>query len=252
MGAFLYGVLSLPGLCVVLAAGLLLSVWRPRRPWKRFLTLVTALYLCAAIWIVPAAIARLVLGRYPQLQRPPEQPIAIVLLSGGSDIVTDWNGKRFGVMATTEAERVLEAARLYHASPDAVIISSGDTWSPSGEPTNAVLMRDALVSLGVPAGRILLEEHSQDTHQQAVLVAPMLRTMPARTPVLVTSGSHLRRALGVFRAAGVDAVAAPSHDRDLDLGWWDRVTPTDYGVGKSAEVTHEVVGLIYYKARGWM
>ena len=61
------------------------------------------------------------------------------------------------------------------------------------------MMKTALVELGVPADRILLESTSQVTHDEAVLTARMLRDLEITSCVLVTSNLHMRRALATFR-----------------------------------------------------
>src|SRR5207244_11392553 len=86
--------------------------------------------------------------------------------------------------------------------------------APAGVHTNpsALTMRNELVQLGVPAERIVLEASSQTTRDEAVLIAPMLRAMSVTRIVLITSDIHMRRALGAFRAVGIDPVPAIADD----------------------------------------
>ena len=112
-------------------------------------------------------------------------------------------------------------------------------------------MRDQLVRLGIPSSRIVVESESKTTHEQAVLVAPMLKSLGAEQYVLVTSDIHMPRSLGAFRAYGVRAVpavapATPSSD-PLSV----RLIPSVVGLNRSQQVAHEVFGLSYYFARGW-
>ena len=111
-------------------------------------------------------------------------------------------------------------------------------------------MRDQLVTLGVPAQRILVESTSADTHEQALLVAPLLRERGVIQVVLVTSRVHMPRALGVFRAAGVQAVPAIAPDPFWSKTAFDRWRPTARGLGTLSALVHELAGVPYYWARG--
>ena len=104
----------------------------------------------------------------------------------------------------------------------------------------------------VPADRIVLESTSRDTHDEAVLVGPMLRALRAQHVVLVTSEVHMRRSIASFRAAGIDAVPAIARD---PLNFESRAksfVPTTEGLRFSSGVAHEYIGLVYYWLRGWI
>jgi len=69
--------------------------------------------------------------------------------------------------------------------------------------------------------------------------------------VLVTSGTHMRRSLGTFRAQGIRAIPAIARDPLTAIAWSDWLLPSDLGLWKSSSVIHEIMGLVYYTARGW-
>jgi len=61
----------------------------------------------------------------------------------------------------------------------------------------------------------------------------------------------MRRALGAFRAVGVDATPAIAPDP-----WWHAprplwIMPTAHGLSFSGDIVHELFGIPYYWARGW-
>jgi hypothetical protein len=70
--------------------------------------------------------------------------------------------------------------------------------------------------------------------------------------ILVTSAVHMRRSLGAFRAAGCDPAAAIAPDPWFQSDWNHLLVPTNKGLYFSAEVVHELLGLPYYRARGWL
>jgi uncharacterized SAM-binding protein YcdF (DUF218 family) len=147
---------------------------------------------------------------------------------------------------------VLETARAYRLLNPDWVISSGGNLSPTdpSEPS-AKNMRDLLVRLGVPPAKIRLEAASRTTHEEAIAIAVMLRSLGADQVVLVTSGVHMRRSVGAFRAAGIDPVPAVATDPFYRLGWSDWIIPGKRGLDLSAQVVHELVGIAYYRIRGW-
>ena len=69
--------------------------------------------------------------------------------------------------------------------------------------------------------------------------------------VLVTSNIHMRRALGAFRAAGVEAIPAisrPNHSTDRIR----TLLPSSDGLRESSRLARELIGFLYYRARGWV
>lgn len=103
------------------------------------------------------------------------------------------------------ADRVLHAARLYHAgkAPRLLIAGGHLPWGRVVRP-EAELIADLLVEWGVPRAALLLDPHSANTANAANARAPMIQH-ELRTALLVTSAGHLPRALALFRAAGIDA-----------------------------------------------
>jgi uncharacterized SAM-binding protein YcdF (DUF218 family) len=177
---------------------------------------------------------------------------AIVVLGSGSVAVEDWNGRKYSFVDHSAAARVLEAVRVFRLVDHAIIISSGgkphpdDDQKPSGE-----TMRDALVALGIPPDRIVIEAASKTTRDEAVIVRDMLRSERIEQTILVTSETHMRRALGAFRTAGVDAIPAIANEFDRNASWTQFVLPSDDGLWVASLNVHEVLGIAYYWMRGW-
>jgi len=112
-------------------------------------------------------------------------------------------------------------------------------------------MKAALVGLGVPAERILLESTSHVTRDEAVLTSRMLGDRGVRSCILVTSDLHMRRALAAFRHEGLDTTPAAARDPLDSQSQWLSWLPTPQGMEYSQEVIHEYVGLAWYWFRGW-
>jgi uncharacterized SAM-binding protein YcdF (DUF218 family) len=226
-----------------------------RRGARLTLLAVVAIYLLASLYSISYGIGQLLVGEYRPLRASDLAPgrVAIVLLGVGESAVRDWDGNSATLFTAVSGSRVLEAARVYRLSSDAWVISSGGPVSREpGAPTSAALMQEALTRLGVPASRIVLEAQSRTTRDEAVLVAPMLRALNVDQVVLVTSATHLRRAMGAFRATGANPIPSMARDPNLPFEWRRWLLPTNRSLEHTASVVHEVVGLAYYRLKGWL
>lgn len=233
------------------------AVWIWRRPHssaaRRFLFAAVILYALASTHIVPAAVSRILTAGHHQFAAAdaPRGPTALVVLGSGSNRVEGW-ADSLDVMSPAEAARVLEAWRVFRLIAPAFVVSSGGL-SDSDEPSepSGTHMRVELMRLGVPDARIVVDTTSRDTHDEAVRIASMLRSRGVEHLVLVTSDTHMRRALGAFRAQGWNAVTAiaPDPNRPDHVAGW--LVPSAGGLSFSQEVAHELLGLSYYWLRGW-
>ena len=254
MTTFVWLLFSSTGLVAALVAIAAWIVARPAsRAARRALVAVTTVYLLASIYAVPLAASWLLTSGYHQFARNdvPPGPTALVVLGSGVETVVGW-ANQFAVPDDIEAERVLETYRVYQLlNPRWVIASGGNPNGEDGYETSSVNMKRLFVQLGIPADKILLQSTSRDTHEEAVLLADMIRAIHAQHVVLVTSAVHMRRAVGAFRAARVNVVPAIAPDSEYFDSWPHFLLPTPHGLTYSAEVAHEFLGLAYYVVRGW-
>ena len=112
-------------------------------------------------------------------------------------------------------------------------------------------MRNELLRLGIPESRIIVETESRNTRDEAAIVTPLLRARRIEHMVLVTSDSHMRRALGIFRTFGWNPVPAIAPDPGFKGSWWSWIAPSGAGLEFSRQISRELIGLPYYWARGW-
>jgi uncharacterized SAM-binding protein YcdF (DUF218 family) len=248
-------VFSIGGIVVLVLACAITQILRPAsaRP-RQILLAVALLYLLASVPAVANIAAQVLLvGRVPfsKSDIPPGRTALVVLGSGGVT-ARDWDANAYSIVDPWAASRVLEASRVFRTIDPVWVISSGghvhpdDPAVPSGES-----MRDALVQLGVPRDRIVVETESRNTRDEAVIVAPMLRALQIDHVVLVTSDTHMLRSLCTFRAAGIDSIAAISRNPHADEPWRTELRPGDRGLQAVGAIAHEIFGIAYYYARGW-
>lgn len=161
---------------------------------------------------------------------------AVIVLGGGS------------------VERALRAFWIYRAGKAPRILISGGNlpWSSLAVP-EAQRIANLFVELGAPRSALVLEAKSRTTRENAVNTAAIFKDNGWRTGLLVTSVTHMPRALAAFRKAGLDVVPAPSEifggppkvDSLLDL------LPDAGALSWTTSAIKEMVGLLVYRYRGW-
>ena len=117
----------------------------------------------------------------------------------------------------------------------------------------ADLMEILALRLGIPKARIRLDTQSRNTHENAVESKKILTEENVSCFVLVTSASHMRRALGCFRKLGLNPVPY-AVDFGNHLGKYSlfSLIPSPGKLGQSTAAIHEYVGIITYKLRGYL
>jgi uncharacterized SAM-binding protein YcdF (DUF218 family) len=247
VAAKLLSALLLPAALMVELAvvGLL---FRRRRAGRVLLWLgVGSLTVCLLLPVDSWAIRPLE-DRFPQIVEPPAQVDGIVVLGGAIDDLTSLD--RNTPTLNAAANRMTSFAILAHRYPNARLVFTGGSGAiEQGVTTEAIFARDLLAQLGVPPERVVFEAASRTTWENAVEVGKLVQPKPGETWVLLTSASHMPRAVGVFRAAGWRVLPWPVGYRSRD-----RVAAFAPSLGRKLEVldtaAHEWTGLLAYWAEG--
>jgi uncharacterized SAM-binding protein YcdF (DUF218 family) len=246
------GYLAMPSnlLMAIGLIGLVLLFTRFRRlaSWL----IVTSLVLIAVFGYSP--LGRILLlpleERFPPWDASRGAPDGIVVLGGA--ISPDISVARGVIALNGAAERVTVTAELARRYPNARIIFTGGTSSldPTA-PLEAPLAVKEFEALGVAHERITAEEQSRNTVENAVFSRLLADPKPGERWLLVTSASHMPRAIAAFRAAGfaVEAYPVNWHTRGTDdalelfTSFVGGLAMTDYAV-------HEWMGLVVYRLTG--
>jgi uncharacterized SAM-binding protein YcdF (DUF218 family) len=248
-------VFSVGGVVSFTLAGVIWLYARPAsRVPRRFLLLISIAYVLCSIYAIDNGVGTLLVrGFHPFSRNDVESGrTAIVVLGSGSFTAHDWDNNTFSTVDAAAATRVAEAARVYRLTQAEWVISSGGT-AHADDPNQLTgsTMRDALLGLGVPAARLIVETESRNTRDEAVVVARLLAGLHVDHVILVTSDLHMRRSVGTFRAAGIPTIPAIARDPLSAYPVRDRMFPTGYGLAHASEVAHEMCGLVYYAIRRW-
>ena len=242
---------SIAFLILSLLAGVLLLFRRKDdgRAGRLWLTSIVLAYWVLSTPVTALALVDLFTPDIPPVMSKAEAPgaTAIVVLGSGMDVYHSRGGV-YGTPTREGSLRVLEAARVYHVLGGVPVIATGGKGS--SHYSEAGLMATQLEQLGVPADRIIKEEQSTNTHDHAVLVPPLLKKHGLGQVVLVTSQQHIARALGAFRKVGIDPVPS-TPEVFVPRGAFEQYLPSRVALGISESLIHDLIGRVYYKARGW-
>lgn len=177
-------------------------------------------------------------------------PDGVIILGGA--INPELSEARGAAEINASAERLTAAAELARRFPDArIVLSGGNSRLINPVSTEAAVSRILLERLGVAPDRIVEEDRSRTTSENAVLTRDLLQPKPGELWLLVTSAYHMPRSIGAFRAAGFEVVPYPVDWRTRGPG--DAWIPFDTlggGLSRTDTAAHEWIGLIAYWLTG--
>lgn len=142
--------------------------------------------------------------------------------------------------------RLIEGIRLYKKCQKAKLVLSGGIGDRT-DVTDAILMADLSIELGVPKKDIILEQESMSTFDEARLIKPIVRNQRF---ILVTSASHMPRSMALFRKLGMNPVPAPTGHLVKHFGDSISILPSVSNLKKSDTAFYEILGIIKEKVLG--
>lgn len=159
--------------------------------------------------------------RFPAWNPTSGAPDGIVVLGGGID-------------------RVVAAVKLAREYPDArVVFSGGNSNLIPAEDTESDDAEAMFADLGLARNRLVLDRQSRNTYENAAFAKALANPKPGERWLLVTSGYHMPRSVGIFRKIGFVIEPYPVVDSKkrrwpelltLHSNFWDRVGISDIAV----------------------
>jgi uncharacterized SAM-binding protein YcdF (DUF218 family) len=247
--AFVY---PLGAAILLFAAALALSFTK----WRRVGQILFGVGLII-LWIAAAPFFSNWLNWQLESQFPPvriealPQSDAVIVLGG---IIAQPYFPRVTADLSDSADRITHALRIYRAGKaPTIIISAGNQSRLPTLLSEAQLIADFFVELGVPRSVLVLETESRNTRENATNTAEIFAERHWRSGLLVTSGAHMPRALAAFRRAGVNVIPAAT-----DIHAWSpnsfkvfELLPDARALARTTIAIKEWIGLLYYWSRGW-
>lgn len=240
------GILAMPlslGL-VCLAVGVALLLLRRQR-WGRVLVVFGCLLV-----VVPGLrpVADGLLGplerRYPAfpVEAAGEEVEWVTVLGAG--LVWDEDLPPVSRLSLPALGRLLEGVRIHRMYPRSRLVLSG--WGDLQPLSTAEAMAAVAEAWGVDRADMVLLHDPRDTREEARAIAALVREDPV---VVVTSASHMPRAMVLFRQEGLEPVPAPAahmvRRSPAPTRWYRLPVPEARHLYKTETALYEYMGLAW-------
>ncbi len=188
-------------------------------------------------------------NRFPMVRQLPERIDGIIVLGG---IVNERLTRSRGQMSVGSGiSRLLEFADLSKKYPNAKLVFTGGSGKIlSQDIKEADVLEPLLAVLGIDTGRMIYENNSRNTFENATLTKLLVNPGPDETWILITSAFHMPRSMGVFRKAGWNVIPYP-----VDYSYGADETQALFfslpgGLVTLSSGLHEWLGLVFYRLTG--
>lgn len=241
----LFWLVSGPGglLVLLLLAGLVVQPRRPRAGRALLAAGTLGFIAIAALPLDRWALAPLE-NRFPP-PIPPAHVDGIIVLGGAvNPNIAAAHGQ---ASLNGAAERMTELLVLAHHYPQAKLVFTGGSASIwPNEPSEADVARVFFARQGLDVRRVTFEGRSRSTWENALFTRELVQPGAGETWLLVTSASHMPRAMGVFRKLGWNVLPWPVGYK-TDNVWTIDLAPHLLQLDTAM---HEWVGLLAYRLAG--
>lgn len=182
-------------------------------------------------------------SNYPTLHQAPKEVRYIYVLGGGH--TSDENLPITSQIRSSSVVRLCEAIRLYHQLHQNVKIIVSGFGGPDDTP-HAVMQKKLALALGVKNDHIIVRPEPKDTEEEALAAKKLLGE---QSFILVTSASHITRAMHVFIKEGLHPIPAPTNHIATRKNFSTSDVFSFYALMKSRIVFHEAFGILWQKIK---
>jgi uncharacterized SAM-binding protein YcdF (DUF218 family) len=223
-----------------------------RRRTRSLAFLIAGLATLLAFSTEPVAAALVARTESPERTFRPGEPYDAAIVLGG---VLDAEATRIlgQPQYSDGGARVLAVAELLRsgAARD-VLVSGGSGNQENGVLSEAELIEENLIQLGVPREHIVVEKESRNTRENAIDSKPIIERQGWKRLVLVTHAAHMPRAVGCFRAVGIEVDTYPVGYHPLPAhSGAAGLFPRAHNLAETTDSIHELAGRAVYRALGY-
>ena len=178
----------------------------------------------------------------------------IGLLLGGGMVTFEAETNR--LIFRNNTDRLFQTISLYKTNKiKTIFISSGSGSITFRNMLEANLIKKYMIEIGIPDSVIMVDSTSDNTHENALFTARILKNHTENQRILlITSATHMRRALGCFNLVGLHVTP---YVTDKYVG--KRRYQIDYLFVPNVEcfvkwskLMHEMLGYFVYKLMGYL
>lgn len=253
-GKLLTPLISPLGLITLLwLAGVLLS-WRGWKGWGRGCRIAGCLLLL--ILSSPLVGERLLSGlegAYPLVPVEDCPAADVIVVLGG--VTQPPVPPRLSIDVDGGFDRLLHGMRLWRAGKAPLLVFSGGNipYLTGSQMTEAASLCSLALEYGVDRQAMLLEEDSRNTYENALFTSQLLGQRGLNRVLLVTSASHMPRAVAAFRKQGLEVYPASTDLQVVPRSFTLlQLLPGMDSLAFATTAIKEQVGMWVYRLRGWI
>ena len=169
--------------------------------------------------------------------------------------MAQWDLKYQRLTFEGASDRLEQAVYLYKTGRIRKFLLSGGSGSTiKPDDKEMKFIKDYMLAIGIPDSSIVVESNSRNTHENAQLVAEMMKGKKA-SYLLITSAFHMRRAAGCFKKAGINVLTWPvdriSTPDDEQFNIQNILLPSSDCLSNWSFIMKEVIGYWVYKVMGY-
>ena len=173
----------------------------------------------------------------------------VVVLGGALEPSYVWEG-RSQVALNDAAERMIVPLSLLRQNPALQLLFTGGEGDLLGRGLSEAARAQLLYeSLGLPRERLLVEDRSRTTYENATFGARVSGVDPSKRWLLVTSAWHMHRAMATFEKVGWNVTPYA-----VDFSSGSQTPLSAYSLVRGSRkwvlVLHEWLGLLAYRLAG--
>ena len=190
------------------ALGVLAALLR-RRAIGLVCSSLSALILFVALFTSAGAVLTQGLeDRFPRAAADPVDLKCMVVLGGG--FATEVTTVRGGYDLNAAGDRFVEALRLALKYPQArILVSGGDGTITGHDEGDAVIAERMFSAFGIDKSRLIEDRLSRTTYENAINTKALLASNGLSGCLLITSGFHMPRSMGIFRKLDIPVLPWP-------------------------------------------
>ncbi len=190
-------------------------------------------------------------NRFTNSKRLPAKVDGVIVLGGTVDqFISASRGK---ISINGSVERIFEFARLSKLYPNAKLVFTGGSGVIGKQYLKeADFIKPIFESLSINTKKIIYENNSRNTYENAVFSKKIVKPTPREKWILITSAFHMPRAVGVFRASGWNVIPFPVDYMTEKSFKFNPSLNLRNSLNGVSLVLHEWLGLLFYWGMGYM
>jgi len=235
-------------LLLVLLVIAAVMLWR----WPRAGRVFTIVLVIGAVLVGTLPIGDYLLRDIEKTYSAPALPARVngVIVLGGF-VSADGSIAHHKIQMNYKAERLIEFITLAHKYPHAKLVFSGGSGNPMVQDSReADWVRRAWADMGLDPSRVIWERESRNTFENAVNSKALAHPQPGENWVLVTSATHMPRAVAIFAHQGWHVIPDPVDFITINTPFWQREFSLSENLWLLTEALKEIIGKVAYQASG--